>query len=74
MDLVEQSVPVPVPVPMALDHERFEVYQAAPELFDLIDGKRERERERERDHHLESRTKNHIVKFFTMRPLLAPNF
>jgi len=29
--------PFPFPLPMALDHERFEVYQAAQELFDLID-------------------------------------
>jgi four helix bundle protein len=29
--------PFPFPFPMALDHERFEVYQAALELFDLID-------------------------------------
>ena len=31
------SGPFPFPFPMALDHERFEVYQAALELFDLID-------------------------------------
>jgi hypothetical protein len=37
--VVEQSLPFPFPFlfPMALDHERFEVYQAALELFDLID-------------------------------------
>jgi hypothetical protein len=58
---------------MALDHERFEVYQAALESFDLIvamlaklaqshepsshRAPGKRERERERNHHLERRTK-----------------
>jgi hypothetical protein len=28
--------PFPFPLPRALDHERFEVYQAALESFDLI--------------------------------------
>jgi hypothetical protein len=65
MRWLSSPFPFPFPLPMALDHERFEVYLAAPELFDLIDGKRERERER--DHHLESRIKTISSNFFTMK-------
>jgi hypothetical protein len=37
MRWLSNPFPFPFPLPMALDHERFEVYQAALELFDLID-------------------------------------
>jgi hypothetical protein len=63
---------------MALDHERFEIYQAAPELFDLttVNGKRKTGTGTGTGTGSPPRNpnKNQVVKFFTMRPLLAPNF